>query len=180
MAIIHIRQTGQTIKEDSEVRAFLESQEVLYEYWDPAKLPERLQNECHLTDKDKEEVLSIFDEDIRSLAERRGYKKWDVIALNEQTPDLDVLLKKFEQVHTHTEDEVRAITAGSGTFVIKGAETGYFDVNLSPGDVISVPVNIPHFFTLSDERQVVAVRLFIDPEGWVAHAFNDPDFKKAQ
>ncbi|MBM0067260.1 cupin domain-containing protein [Alkalicoccobacillus gibsonii] len=180
MAVIHIRQTGQTIKEDSEVRAFLESQEVLYEYWDPTKLPERLQNECHLTDTDKEEVLSTFNEDIRSLAERRGYKKWDVIALNEQTPDLDVLLKKFEQVHTHTEDEVRAITAGSGTFVIKGAETGYFDVNLSPGDVISVPVNIPHFFTLSEERQVVAVRLFIDPEGWVAHTFDDPDFKKAQ
>ncbi|MEK4565735.1 AraC family ligand binding domain-containing protein [Alkalihalobacillus sp. FSL R5-0424] len=180
MAIIHIRQTGQTIKEDSEVRAFLESQEVLYEFWDPTKLSERLQNECHLTDKDKEEVLSTFNEDIRSLAERRGYKKWDVIALNEQTPDLDALLKKFEQVHTHTEDEVRAITAGSGSFVIKGAETGYFDVNLSPGDVISVPVNIPHFFTLSEERQVVAVRLFIDPEGWVAHKFDDPDFKKAQ
>ncbi|WYP25364.1 AraC family ligand binding domain-containing protein [Alkalihalobacillus sp. FSL W8-0930] len=180
MAIIHIRQTGQTIAEESEVRAFLESQEVLYEFWDPTKLSERLQNECHLTDKDKEEVLSTFNEDIRSLAERRGYKKWDVIALNEQTPDLDVLLKKFEQVHTHTEDEVRAITAGSGTFVIKGAETGYFDVNLSPGDVISVPVNIPHFFTLSEERQVVAVRLFIDPEGWVAHKFDDPDFKKAQ
>lgn len=180
MAIIHIRETGQTIKEESEVRAFLESQEVLYEKWDPTKLPESLQNECHLTDKDKEEVLSTFDEDIRSLAERRGYKKWDVIALNEQTPDLDALLKKFEQVHTHTEDEVRAITAGSGTFVIKGAVTGYFDVNLSPGDVISVPVDIPHFFTLSEERQVVAVRLFIDPEGWVAHSFNDPDFKKAQ
>ena len=180
MAIIHIRETGNIIKEDSEVRAFLESQEVLYEFWDPTKLPESLQDECHLTDKDKEEVLSTFDEEIRSLAERRGYKKWDVIALNEQTPDLDALLKKFEQVHTHTEDEVRAITAGSGTFVIKGAETGYFDVNLSPGDVISVPVNIPHFFTLSEERQVVAVRLFIDPEGWVAHKFNDPDFKKAQ
>lgn len=97
MAIIHIRQTGQTIKEDSEVRAFLESQEVLYEFWDPTKLSERLQNECHLTDKDKEEVLSTFNEDIRSLAERRGYKKWDVIALNEQTPDLDALLKSLSK-----------------------------------------------------------------------------------
>ncbi|MCM2675137.1 cupin domain-containing protein [Alkalicoccobacillus plakortidis] len=179
MAVIQIRNTGEVIKGEAEVRAFLESQEVLYEYWNPEKLPEALQNECHLNDENKEQVLATFDEEIRSLAERRGYKNWDVIALNEDTPDLDALLKKFEQVHTHTEDEVRAITAGSGTFVIKGEETGYFDVNLSPGDVISVPVNIPHFFTLSEERQVVAVRLFIDAEGWVAHKFDDPDFQKA-
>ncbi|MDQ0207975.1 cupin domain-containing protein [Alkalicoccobacillus murimartini] len=180
MAIIHIRNTGEIISAEAEVRQFLESQEVLYEYWNPKKLPETLQDECHLTDENKAQVLSTFDEEIRSLAERRGYKNWDVIALNESTPDLDILLKKFEQVHTHTEDEVRAITAGSGTFVIKGEETGYFDVNLSPGDVISVPVNIPHFFTLSEERQVVAVRLFIDPEGWVAHTFDDPDFQKTK
>ncbi|WP_054708290.1 cupin domain-containing protein [Bacillus sp. JCM 19041] len=179
MAVIEIRNTGEVIRGEKEVRQFLESQEVLYEYWNPKKLPESLQNECQLTDEGKAQVLSTFDEEIRSLAERRGYKNWDVIALNENTPDLDTLLKKFEQVHTHTEDEVRAITAGSGTFVIKGEDTGYFDVNLAPGDVISVPVNIPHFFTLSDERQVVAVRLFIDPEGWVAHKFDDPEFQQA-
>lgn len=178
MAIIQVRNTGEVISGDSEVRQFLENQEVLYEYWDPSKLPVQLQNVCQLTDEDKELVLHTFDEEIRTLAERRGYKKWDVIALNENTPDLEALLKKFEQVHTHTEDEVRAITAGSGTFVIKGEDTGYFDVNLSPGDVISVPVNIPHFFTLSEERQVVAVRLFIDPEGWVAHTYNDPEFQQ--
>lgn len=177
MAEIQIRNTGEVIRGEEEVRSFLASQDVLYEHWDTSKLPERLQGVCYLTDGDKEQVLATFDEDIRSLAERRGYQKWDVISLNNDTPDLDKLLKKFEQVHTHTEDEVRAITAGSGTFVIKGAETGYFDVNLTPGDVISVPVNIPHFFTLSEERQVVAVRLFIDPEGWVAHPYADPEFE---
>ncbi|WP_026691550.1 cupin domain-containing protein [Alteribacter aurantiacus] len=180
MAVIHVRNTGEEIRGEENVRAFLDSQEVLYEFWEPAKLPEELQGVCHLNDEDKEQVLATFDEEIRSLAARRGYKKWDVIALNKDTPDLDKLLAKFEQVHTHTEDEVRAITAGSGTFVIKGEDTGYFDVNLEPGDVISVPVNVPHFFTLSDERQVVAVRLFIDPEGWVAHTFNDPEFEEAK
>ncbi|QKS69879.1 AraC family ligand binding domain-containing protein [Paenalkalicoccus suaedae] len=176
MATIVIRDTQETIKGTDEVRAFLESQEVLYEHWDPTKLPTELQGNCKIGDEEKAQILETFDEDIRSLADRRGYKKWDVIALNEDTPDLETLLKKFEQVHTHTEDEVRAITAGSGSFVIKGADTGYFDVQLEPGDVISVPVDTPHFFTLSDERQVVAVRLFIDPEGWVAHKFDDPAF----
>ncbi|WP_100372920.1 cupin domain-containing protein [Bacillus sp. FJAT-45037] len=180
MAIIYIRDTEEVISGEENVRQFLTSQDVLYEYWNPSKLPEELQNVCHLNDEDKKQVLSTFDEEIQSLAARRGYKRWDVISLNKDTPELDSLLKKFEKVHTHTEDEVRAITAGSGTFVIKGEKTGYFDVRLSPGDVISVPVNVPHFFTLSEEKQVVAVRLFIDPEGWVAHPFTDPAFEKTK
>ncbi|TFD99974.1 acireductone dioxygenase [Jeotgalibacillus sp. R-1-5s-1] len=180
MATITIRDTQEVIKGEEQVHAFLAEQGVLYEKWDPSKLPSALQNETGLNDEDKETVLSVFDEEIRSLAERRGYHNWDVIALNEQTPGLDDLLKKFEQVHTHTEDEVRAITAGSGIFIIKSEEKGYFDVNLTPGDVISVPVNTPHFFTLTDEREVVAVRLFIEKEGWVAHPFHDPAFEEAK
>ncbi|AIC93236.1 AraC family ligand binding domain-containing protein [Shouchella lehensis] len=179
MATIVIRDTEEIIKGQEAVQAFLDSQDVLYEQWDPTKLPSSLQGNCQISDEDKEQILTTYDADIRSLAERRGYKNWDVIALNEHTPDLDALLKKFEQVHTHTEDEVRAITAGSGSFVIKGADVGYFDVQLEPGDVISVPVDTPHFFTLSDERQVVAVRLFIDSEGWVAHKYDDPAFKNS-
>ncbi|PPA69868.1 cupin domain-containing protein [Jeotgalibacillus proteolyticus] len=180
MATIKIRNTNEVIEGEENVLQFLEAQGVLYEKWDTAKLPAALQNETHINDEDKEQVLSTFDSEIRSLAERRGYHNWDVIALNEKTPDLDALLKKFEQVHTHTEDEVRAITAGSGIFIIKSEDKGYFDVNLAPGDVISVPVNVPHFFTLTDERQVVAVRLFIEKEGWVAHPFQDPEFEQAK
>lgn len=180
MATITIRNTGEVIEGEQHVLQFLQEQGVLYEKWDTAKLPAELQNETHIGDEGKEQVLTTFDEEIRSLAERRGYHNWDVIALNEQTPDLDALLKKFEQVHTHTEDEVRAITAGSGIFIIKSEEKGYFDVNLTPGDVISVPVNVPHFFTLTDEREVVAVRLFIEKEGWVAHPFHDPAFEEAK
>ena len=180
MATITIRDTNQVIEGEENVNQFLEEQGVLYEKWDTTKLPAILQNETHLGDEGKEQVLATFDTEIRSLAKRRGYHNWDVIALNEDTPDLDALLKKFEQVHTHTEDEVRAITAGSGIFIIKSEEKGYFNVNLTPGDVISVPVNVPHFFTLTDERQVVAVRLFIEKEGWVAHPFNDPEFEEAK
>ncbi|WP_391559572.1 hypothetical protein [Robertmurraya sp.] len=75
----------------------------------------------------------------------------------------------------------RAFTAGEGIFIIKGKdEVGYFDVELSAGDVmiLSVPVNTTYFFTLIESRQVVAVRLFIDPAGWVAHSYGDTSFKK--
>jgi len=37
----------------------------------------------------------------------------------------------------------------------------------SPGDLISVPENILHYFTLMEDRKVVAVRIFVTTEGWV-------------
>ncbi|KQO00717.1 1,2-dihydroxy-3-keto-5-methylthiopentene dioxygenase [Paenibacillus sp. Leaf72] len=180
MAEIRIRNTEERISGEQNVRAFLESQEVLYEHWDASKLPGHLQDKFVLSDEEKAEILATYDVEIRELAQRRGYKTWDIVALSDATPGLDDILKRFEQVHTHTEDEVRAITAGRGIFIIKGSEeVGYFDVELEAGDVISVPETIPHFFTLMDNRQIVAVRLFIETEGWIAHPFEDPAFTKA-
>jgi 1,2-dihydroxy-3-keto-5-methylthiopentene dioxygenase len=176
MANIRIRNTNKRLTKEQEVTSFLDKHGVLYEHWDMDKLSNKLRNQFLLSNEDKEEILSTYDDEIRSLANRRGYAEWDVVALSDATPNLDELLKKFENVHVHTEDEVRAITAGNGIFTIKGEE-GYFDVELSPGDVISVPVNTPHFFTLMENRQVVAVRLFIDSSGWVAHPYEDPEFK---
>ncbi|WP_299092917.1 cupin domain-containing protein [uncultured Metabacillus sp.] len=174
MAVIKVRNTKEVIEGHDNVLSFLEKQGVLYEHWDVNKLPAALKDKFVLTDQEKEEILTTYKEEIEDLAERRGYKTWDIVALSDATPNLEDLLKKFEQVHTHTEDEVRAITAGHGIFIIKGdEETGYFDVELEAGDVISVPEGNPHFFTLMDDRQVVAVRLFIETEGWVAHPYQE-------
>ncbi|MGG1311032.1 MULTISPECIES: 1,2-dihydroxy-3-keto-5-methylthiopentene dioxygenase [Cohnella] len=179
MAKIRIRNTGQLIEGEENVRSFLEKQQVLYEHWDTSKLPAHLKDKFVLTDEEKQEILTTYDAEIRDLASRRGYRTWDIVALSDATPNIEELLKKFEQVHTHTEDEVRAITAGEGIFIIKGDDSvGYFDVILSEGDVISVPEGNPHFFTLTDLRKVVAVRLFIETEGWIAHPYEDPTFVK--
>lgn len=180
MAEIRIRNTNERISGEQNVKAFLDTQEVLYEHWDASKLPVSLQNKFTLSDEEKAEILATFEPEIKDLASRRGYLTWDLIALSDATPNLDELLKKFEQVHTHTEDEVRAITAGKGIFIIKGSDdVGYFDVELEAGDVISVPENKPHFFTLMENRQIVAVRLFIETEGWIAHPFADASFQQA-
>ncbi|MFI2855759.1 cupin domain-containing protein [Paenibacillus sp. JSM ZJ436] len=175
MAEIVIRNTNERISGEENVRQFLNSQEVVYEHWNMDKLPKELQEQFSLSDDDKKRILDIFDEEIRDLAARRGYKIWDVITLSESTPNLEELLQKFEEVHTHTEDEIRAIVGGKGIFIIKGAEdVGYFNVELEPGDVISVPENTPHFFTLMDNKQIVAVRLFIEANGWIATPVPNP------
>jgi 1,2-dihydroxy-3-keto-5-methylthiopentene dioxygenase len=179
MAEIRIRNTNERISGEDEVRAFLDKQNVLYEHWDVSKLPASLKENFTLSDEQKQEILNTFDDEITEISARRGYKTIDVITLSEATPNLEEVLKKFENVHTHTEDEVRVITAGRGIFIIKGDEdTGYFDVELVAGDVISVPEGYPHFFTLMDNRQIVAVRLFIEPNGWVSQPYEDPSFVK--
>jgi 1,2-dihydroxy-3-keto-5-methylthiopentene dioxygenase len=180
MAEIRIRNTNERISGEDNVAAFLNKQEVVYEHWDTNKLPESLKEKFDLTAEEKQEILSIFDSEIKDLSARRGYRTWDVISLYDGTPNLDELLKKFESVHTHTEDEIRAITAGNGIFVIKGHEDiGYFDVELEAGDLISVPEHIPHFFTLVENRRIVAIRLFVETDGWIAHPYEDPSFQKA-
>jgi 1,2-dihydroxy-3-keto-5-methylthiopentene dioxygenase len=180
MAQIRIRNTNERIEGEDQVKAFLDSQNVVYEHWEPSKLPEALREKFILSDEEKAQIISTYEEEIRDLAARRGYEIWDVISLSDATPNIEELLKKFEQVHTHTEDEIRAIVSGKGIFIIKSeGEIGYFDVELEPGDVISVPENTNHFFTLMDNRQIVAVRLFIEKDGWIAHNVEDPEFIKA-
>lgn len=179
MAEVRIRNTNERITGRENVQTFLENHGVLYEHWDTSKLATELKEKFILSDEEKNQILATFDEEIKDLAARRGYRTWDVVALSDATPNLEELLKKFEAVHTHTEDEVRAITAGKAIFIIKGSEeVGYFDVELEAGDVISVPENNPHFFTLMENRQVVAVRLFIETEGWIAYPYEDPAFQK--
>ncbi|MCZ8541017.1 MULTISPECIES: 1,2-dihydroxy-3-keto-5-methylthiopentene dioxygenase [Psychrobacillus] len=167
MAIIKIQETSETIEAQNEVEAFLESQEVIYEHWDIDKLPENLREKFNLDDDEKQEILKAFKSEIDDISTRRGYQSADIISLSDSNPNLDELLKNFERKHLHTDDEVRYIVSGHGIFIIQGKDERYFEVHLSPGDLISVPENITHYFTLSEDRKVVAVRIFVTTEGWV-------------
>lgn len=167
MAIIKIQGTNETIEAQNEVAAFLENQEVIYEHWDIEKLPVHLSEKFDLSDAEKNEILQAFQEEIDNISNRRGYKASDVISLSDANPNLDELLKNFERKHIHTDDEVRYIVSGHGVFIIQGNDNRFFEVHLSPGDLISVPENITHYFTLAEDRKVVAVRIFVTTEGWV-------------
>ncbi|YCA44559.1 cupin domain-containing protein [Bacillus sp. JZ8] len=167
MANIRLHKTNERIENQEKVAGFLQSQEVIYENWDISKLPLHLQENYRLKEEEKEEILAIFKEEIADISARRGYKAQDVISLSDATPNLDELLNNFQREHHHTDDEVRFIVSGHGIFVIQGKDGHFFDVELEPGDLISVPENIQHYFTLMDDRKVVAIRIFVTTEGWV-------------
>ncbi|NRD78671.1 cupin domain-containing protein [Bacillus sp. BRMEA1] len=167
MAYITFQNKQGQIDQHEEVASFLASQEVIYENWDISKLPAALVEKYLLSDAEKEEILQVFAAEISNISARRGYKSQDVISLSENTPNLEVLLQNFKQEHHHTDDEVRFIVSGHGVFVIQGNDNEFFEVHLNPGDLISVPENTRHYFTLEDDRKVVAIRIFVTTEGWV-------------
>ena len=167
MATITIQGTNEVIKGKEEVSAFLAQQEVIYEHWDITKLPVTLREKFDLSDEEKEEILLAFKAEIDDISARRGYQASDVISLSDSNPKLDELLKNFERKHHHTDDEVRYIVSGHGVFIIQGSDERFFEVHLEPGDLISVPEYIVHYFTLSEDRKVVAIRIFVTTEGWV-------------
>ncbi|WHY74134.1 1,2-dihydroxy-3-keto-5-methylthiopentene dioxygenase [Fictibacillus enclensis] len=167
MAQLRFHDNNERVEELDKVSGYLESQGVIYENWDIAKLPSHLIENYSLSDEEKAEVIQVFRSEIDELSKRRGYVTEDVISLSPDTPNLDELLKNFLAEHHHSDDEVRFIVSGHGIFAIEGPEGRFFDVELEPGDLISVPENYRHYFTLMDDRKVVAVRIFKAKEGWV-------------
>ncbi|KSU84803.1 1,2-dihydroxy-3-keto-5-methylthiopentene dioxygenase [Fictibacillus enclensis] len=167
MAQLRFHDNNERVEELDKVSGYLESQGVIYENWDIAKLPSHLKENYSLSDEEKAEVIQVFRSEIDELSKRRGYVTEDVISLSQDTPNLDELLQNFLAEHHHSDDEVRFIVSGHGIFAIEGPEGRFFDVELEPGDLISVPENYRHYFTLMDDRQVVAVRIFKSKEGWV-------------
>ncbi|KQU60575.1 cupin domain-containing protein [Rossellomorea marisflavi] len=167
MTTIKVQGSNKVIENQEEVIQYLEEQGVIYEHWDIGKLSGDLQEKFDLADVEKERILTTFKDEIEDISARRGYEAWDIISLSDSTPNLEELLKNFQQEHHHTDDEVRFIVSGHGVFIIQGSDGDFFEVHLNPGDLISVPENIRHYFTLSDDKKVVAVRIFVTKEGWV-------------
>ncbi|MGE5704114.1 MAG: cupin domain-containing protein [Clostridia bacterium] len=147
---------------------FLATQEVIYEHWGVDRLDDNLRDNYSPTDEEKQQILDAFKAEIDDISTRRGYQTADIIVLSDQTPNLDQLLVKFKGEHHHTDDECRFCVDGHGIFAIKGKDDRYFDVEMEPGELISVPSYYRHYFTLMDDRKIKAIRLFVTPAGWEA------------
>lgn len=112
-------------------------------------------------------VIAAYRRDIDRLMASEGYRTVDVISLTPGHPDREALRRKFLDEHTHAEDEVRFFVAGSGLFSLHIGERVY-EVLCEQGDLIGVPAGTPHWFDMGAHPFFIAIRLFNNPEGWVA------------
>ncbi len=110
-----------------------------------------------------------FQPALDALARERGYVEQDIVELGPQTEDLEAICAKFVGEHHHTDDEVRFVLAGAGIFDIRDESDRWMRVTVEAGDLIVVPQERYHRFTLTDAKQIRCVRLFKDRGGWVPH-----------
>lgn len=161
MAIIKIPGENTTLNDNETVTAFLAARGIDYERWTPD----------HPIDPDApaDTVLGAYAREIDALKASGGYVTADVIDVKPETPNLDVMLAKFNREHFHDEDEVRFIIEGRGLFHVHLPDQPVFAIEVEAGDLIRVPRGTPHWFDLCAERRIRAIRLFQDVSGWTPH-----------
>ena len=124
-----------------------------------------------------DEVLAAYAAEIKRLKDEQGYVTVDVVSLNADHPQKDELRAKFLDEHRHGEDEVRFFVAGRGLFTLH-IEDQVYAVRCEKNDLISVPAGTRHWFDMGERPHFVAIRLFNNPEGWVARFTGDEIAKR--
>ncbi|MED5389026.1 MAG: cupin domain-containing protein [Pseudomonadota bacterium] len=120
----------------------------------------------------QEEVIAAYQADIDRLIAEEGYQTVDVVSMVPNHPEKAAFRQKFLEEHRHSEDEVRFFVEGQGLFTLH-IDDQVFEVLCTKGDLISVPANTPHWFDMGPNPRFVAIRLFNNPEGWVANFTGD-------
>lgn len=120
----------------------------------------------------QEKVLAAYDSDVKRLIAEQGYQSVDVISIASDNPQKDALRLKFLDEHRHSEDEVRFFVQGQGLFALHIGDK-VFEVICEKGDLLSVPANTTHWFDLGPQPDLVAIRFFNNPDGWIANYTGD-------
>lgn len=153
-------QATQTHTDYATISALLAEQGVRFERWQ-ARVP-------LAEDATQETVIAAYRSDIERLMAENGFQSVDVISLTPDHPDKAALRQKFLNEHTHTEYEVRFFVEGQGLFYLH-LGTQVYAVLCEQGDLISVPAGTPHWFDMGPNPRFKAIRLFTNPDGWVAN-----------
>jgi 1,2-dihydroxy-3-keto-5-methylthiopentene dioxygenase len=133
---------------------------VRFERWPTRDLPE------------SSAILEAYAPEIEALKAEAGYQSVDVVALAPDHPDRETLRGKFLSEHTHGEDEVRFFVDGEGLFTLH-QDGRVFNMLCTKGDLISVPAGMRHWFDMGPAPRFTAIRLFVNPDGWVARFTGD-------
>lgn len=123
-------------------------------------------------DADNDTIIAAYQAEIDKLVAEGGYQTWDVVSMNPAHPDKEEFRKKFLDEHTHSEDEVRFFVRGEGLFMMH-VDDKVYSMLCMKDDLISVPANTRHWFDMGPNPTFTAIRLFNNPEGWVARFTGD-------
>jgi 1,2-dihydroxy-3-keto-5-methylthiopentene dioxygenase len=148
----------------TEITRILGAQGITFEQWEAGAALDAT--------SDQDSIIAAYRDDIERLKRAYGYTTVDVVRVGPATPNLPALREKFLSEHTHTEDEVRFFVEGSASFYLR-LNGNVHQMICTRGDLLSVPANTTHWFDMGPSPEFAAIRLFVNPEGWVANYTGD-------
>ncbi|MGC8121474.1 1,2-dihydroxy-3-keto-5-methylthiopentene dioxygenase [Marinobacter sp. VGCF2001] len=166
LSIFHQNQPAQaqTVVTDPElIRRTLAEQGVHFDRWTTRDLP---------AEASQEDILQAYADEVATLKQDWGFATADVVSLTADHPEKDALRQKFLDEHTHSEDEVRFFVRGRGLFYLHFGDQVYA-LLCEKNDLISVPDGTRHWFDMGPEPEFTCIRLFSNPDGWVASFSGD-------
>lgn len=113
------------------------------------------------------DILTVYADEVARLTQEGGYRSIDVAAIAPDHPERETMRGKFLSEHTHGEDEVRFFVDGEGLFTLHH-DARVFNMLCTAGDLISVPAGMAHWFDMGAAPRFTAIRLFVNPDGWIA------------
>lgn len=129
-------------------------------------------NQSLAADADNDSILAAYKTEIDKLVAEQGYQSYDVVSMNPDHPQKVEFRKKFLAEHRHSEDEVRFFVRGQGLFVLH-IDARVYALLCQKDDLVSVPANTRHWFDMGPNPVFTAIRLFNNPDGWVANFTGD-------
>lgn len=153
-----------TLTEGDAIQHFLAERGVRFERWQASQ--------PLATDAGQEEILAAYADEVTRLKTDNGFQTADVISLTPDHPDKEALRARFLSEHQHSEDEVRFFVRGQGMFYMHLGDKVAV-VGCCQNDLISVPAGTLHWFDMGAEPDFTCIRLFTNPEGWVAQYSGD-------
>lgn len=157
-----------------EALALRDPDEIADRLWEAGVLFERWTAEHDFTpDASQEEVISAYQRSVNRLIDRYEFRTADVISLRPDHPEKDALRTRFLSEHTHAEFEVRFFVEGCGLFYLHIGDRVYM-ILCEQGDLLSVPAGVKHWFDMGENPSFKCIRLFTNPEGWVAQYTGNP------
>ena len=165
--VYHTSQPKQAVKllnHVEDISSTLAQIGVRFEHWQT--------NQSLTAESTAEEIMAAYADEIARLKKEGGYVAVDVISVDESHPEKEELRAKFLEEHMHNEDEVRFFVSGRGLFNLHIDEHIY-TVLCDKGALISVPAGTKHWFDMGERPRFTALRLFNNPEGWVAQFTGD-------
>jgi len=156
-------------EESIEIAEILNQKCVRFEHWPTKTLADNAE---------QDEILNAYSDDIVRLKAENGFTTADVVTLSPNHLQKEAFRQKFLSEHIHVEDEVRFFVEGQGLFFLH-LEDKVYVILCQKNDLISVPSGATHWFDMGPNPSFTCIRLFTNPEGWIADFTGNDIAKRA-